>query len=146
MCVLSAQFQAAWAVSFGALIAGPLLVSAACSLPSVCFSLLQLTNVAAGEARHVRLLIDEAGIPALITLLQRGDDKGKEQAVWGLGNIAGDSADFRDKVLNAGAMQPLLELCTDGASITVLRNCAWTLSNFCRGQKREVEGCRERRA
>ena len=31
------------------------------------------------------------------------------QAVWALGNIAGDSAECRDYVLNLGMLQPVLE-------------------------------------
>ena len=38
----------------------------------------------------------------------RGDDV-REQAVWALGNIAGDSPTCRDLVLREGAMQPLLQ-------------------------------------
>lgn len=33
-----------------------------------------------------------------------------EQAVWALGNIAGDGPKLRDFVIKAGIVQPLLEL------------------------------------
>ena len=33
-----------------------------------------------------------------------------EQAVWALGNIAGDGPDFRNLVLEAGVIEPLIEL------------------------------------
>jgi importin subunit alpha-1 len=77
------------------------------------------------------MLIDQGAIPGFMSLLKSGDDKGKEQAVWGLGNIAGD---FRDRVLAAGALEPLLELCRPDAAKSMLRICVWTLSSFCRGQ------------
>lgn len=32
------------------------------------------------------------------------------------------------------ALEPLLQLCTPTAKTTMLRNCTWTLSNFCRGK------------
>jgi hypothetical protein len=56
------------------------------------------------------------------------------QAVWALGNIAGDSPKCRDYVLGHNALPPLLEQLTDNSKISMLRNATWTLSNFCRGK------------
>jgi importin subunit alpha-1 len=50
------------------------------------------------------------------------------------GNIAGDSPTCRDLVLQAGAMQPLLQQLRKSANLTILRYATWTLSNFCRGK------------
>ena len=56
------------------------------------------------------------------------------QAVWALGNIAGDSPACRDLVLNNGALPPLMEQLKEGSKISMLRNATWTMSNFCRGK------------
>jgi hypothetical protein len=61
----------------------------------------------------------------------------REQSAWCLGNIAGDSPEFRDYVLQCGALRPLLhniDLALHQNNITNLNNYVWSLSIFCRGK------------
>jgi importin subunit alpha-6/7 len=50
-----------------------------------------LTNLASGQSDHVQVLTEKGTINVLVELLNSPHIEVIEQAIWGLGNIAGDS-------------------------------------------------------
>lgn len=66
-----------------------------------------------------------------------------EQSVWALGNIAGDSAAYRDMLLRKNLMASLQNICSFVQEIqhwseknktSILQNIVWVMSNLCRNK------------
>jgi len=93
-----------------------------------------LTNIASGSPDHTRHVVEAGAVPRLRDLILCPNDDVREQAVWGLSNIAGDSAQCRDIVLTHGVLDPLLQNLFEASRISMLRNAAWAMSNLCRGK------------
>lgn len=91
-----------------------------------------LTNIASTD--KTQLVVECGAVPHLVALLSSGNADIREQSAWCLGNVSGDSAQLRDIVIQNGALEPLIQNILDPASLSLLRNCTWSLSNFCRGK------------
>lgn len=76
-----------------------------------------LTNIASGTSAQTQTVIKYGAIQKLVRLLKSESPNVAEQAVWALGNIAGDGPEARDFVLAHQAMPQLLELIKPNISV-----------------------------
>lgn len=97
-----------------------------------------ITNVASGNSEQTKQLVEHKAVEPLIELLLC-EEKVADQAIWALGNIAGDSPVFRNLVLECNILNNLLTLAGHITSnyennIHRIRNIAWTCTNLCRNR------------
>eukprot|EP01147_Barroeca_monosierra_P007849 gene7849-7739_t len=71
-----------------------------------------LSNLAAGTSEQTRLLLD-TGAGEVLENLALEERNIAIAAIWGLANIAGDSATMRDKILNSKILRNVLDILQD---------------------------------
>ncbi len=92
-----------------------------------------ITNIASTE--YTGAVVEVGAVPVLVHLMMSPSPDVREQCAWCLGNIAGDGPRFRDLVLNTpGAAEHLMLNLQHPHNDSMLKNCTWTLSNYCRGK------------
>lgn len=96
-----------------------------------------LTNIASGSSADALALLDAGCLPHLLRLAGAAEERMSEQAVWALGNLAGDCAQSRDAVLAEGGAEALaLLLTSNGMGTSLLRTVAWAACNLLRTEPR----------
>ena len=68
-----------------------------------------ITNIASGESRHTRGVVEVGAVPKLLRLVSHPDVRIAEQCIWALGNIAGDGTVYRDMLIQHGVVEPTLQ-------------------------------------
>ncbi|KAK2973674.1 hypothetical protein RJ640_000202, partial [Escallonia rubra] len=93
-----------------------------------------LANIASGEPQHTEELSKHGAFQAFVVSLQSFNDQVREQALWALANVAGNSREHRDLILQFGACDHVVKICDNAKrrrKHSMLRTATWTLSNFC---------------
>ena len=106
-------------------------------IPILFEALWTITNIASGTSQQTAQVTP--ALPKIAELIRSRNDEVSEQAVWCIGNIAGDSATCRDLVLQAGALESLVAILgrlsvKATEKIGLLRNAVWSISNCVRAK------------
>ncbi|XP_070506955.1 importin subunit alpha-3-like [Chironomus tepperi] len=103
------------------------------------------TNIAAGSTAQTQIVVDSGVTPLLINLLSSTNIELVEQCIWALGNIIGDSHEYRDLMIEQGILSPLLSYVRDGFSVSFQRTLVWVFVNLvrCRECQLSVEIVRD---
>jgi importin subunit alpha-1 len=92
-----------------------------------------ITNIASTEA--TRAVVSSGAIAPLVAGMMSTDANVREQCMWCIGNITGDSSEYRDIMFETeNAVNNLLLNIQHPETVGLLRNATWALSNFCRGR------------
>jgi len=97
-------------------------------------SLWCLINIATGTEMQVQSLTEKGAVPIFIKLLQDEHTQIRDQAIWALGNIAGENSKYRDLVINCGVFEAILQLFKNATDLPHIKNIIWTLSTLARGR------------
>jgi len=94
-----------------------------------------ITNICSGTSEHVQEIVQLGGLDATINLLSSTSTEVLEQAVWTLGNIAGDNVEYRNLCIQKNSMDRLLAVFFNSHFHSSLqRNTVWAMSNLVRSK------------
>ena len=95
-----------------------------------------LTNIVSGTSEETRSVVDNGGVPVFIRLMNSDNPKIRDEAVWALGNIAGDSVYYRDMILAFSNEIDVVSLIAKNIAYApdeeIAQNAIWLASNLVR--------------
>ena len=97
-----------------------------------------ITNITAGTSDHCDYVVNVGVLPILSQLLLNPSEDVREQALWCLGNIAGDLAWFRDLVYELQIAPLLPSFLEVNEKLSIRRNTMWLICNLCRAKPSPV--------
>jgi importin subunit alpha-6/7 len=93
-----------------------------------------LSNIAAGESKHTNHVATHNNINVFVKLLESQEIKVRDHAILVLGNIAGDSSEFRKIIMNVhpNVIKVIMKNIQYATKGSYAQNAIWLLSNLTR--------------
>lgn len=70
-----------------------------------------------------------------LNLIAANEEEIVEHGIWGIGNLAADSADNRDKILAKGGLEILVKALSNAVhtshNTAIMKTACWAIYNFC---------------
>lgn len=96
-------------------------------------SLWSLTNISAGTTNNCKAIILADTLSCISPFLMSEHEEIRDQSLWCIGNLAGDSTPYRDLILQTNILTVLLPHITASAKLSFVRLATWVMTNLCRG-------------
>jgi hypothetical protein len=93
-----------------------------------------LTNIASGTQEQTQFLVENGVIEKLARLLNSESKDVRDQVVWGLANIAGDNAQFRDMVIACNPIAAMRASYDQATNNNAKEIAIWAMTNLARGK------------
>jgi hypothetical protein len=91
-----------------------------------------LANLVSGTTQQTMGLINKNIIQIFEEILKDPYNQIVEQAIWGLGNIIGDSVELRNKVVKTNVLNKLILMLRQNRGFNVQKHIIWCISNSLR--------------
>ncbi len=92
-----------------------------------------------GTLNQIRVVMEAGTVSVLVQLLSSLNEEIRVQAALAIGAVSGSSEGFRDIVLAADALPPLLLSFNEHSSINTLRSITFAISRLCYGKRLPVQ-------
>lgn len=97
-----------------------------------------LTNMCLDNSDNVRKMVQKGIIDLFIEVAKNSYPEIAEQAIWGLGNIAGDNDyHFKNLIIRSDAIKVLTDVYINSSELNLKNNIIWVFSNLARLKKDE---------
>ena len=95
-------------------------------------------NVCCGETDVVKKVCDLKVVPELVSILRSSTHQCRDLAAWTLGNIAGDSDETCNIVLECSGLFPAILFNLKDKTAPIVKRISWMLSQMCSGEDMPV--------
>ena len=93
-----------------------------------------MTNICSGKTHEVMFCFQKGWINFCLKFLMHPSKKIAAQTIWLVGNVAGDSAQLRDYLLEQNILEQIYKLAEKINEQFMIKNLAWTFGNLVRGK------------
>jgi len=104
-------------------------------LPEFVFeAIVCICSITSGTSDQIKSITSKGAQKKLIPLCDSQFIEIQEQAIWGVGNLSSENAQLRDQLVKEGALNKILFYLKNAERKSLVKNCIWSYSNFCKGK------------